>query len=305
MKISNLFILSLFVSTTVAAQTAMPSMPSMPSITAPTIGSEFYVPGSSGFYTGNSSSSAKSMVSNKKTDSKTSKAADSKKSQATVSDVKSISSDELNKQITFADENANAVQNLANILTASDLTSLQNLGMLGRFSNLLEDKHQSDELQVTPELLKQVLSELNELKEKVNLENKDSNALLSKRTSQDESKILRFNINNNDVLKSCTDVFFSTQESNGSFLLTGDRKYTLKGTPHAETFYLLFKAKGSENGITTYDVITNLSQDEENSASMLFLLAQQECLSANRTGNLVTLRTTDPNFKMDLLLSLE
>ncbi len=305
MKISNLFILSLFVTTTVAAQTAMPAMPAMPSITAPTIGSEFYVPGSSGFYTGNSSTSAKSSVSNKKADSTTSKSADSKKSQASTSDVKSITADELNKQIAFENENATTIQNLTNILTASDLTSLQNLGMLGRFSNLLEDKHQSDSLQITPELLKQVLSELNELKEKVNLENKNSNALLSKSSSQDESKILRFNINSNDVLKSCTDVFFSTQESNGSFLLTGDRKYTIKGIPHAETFYLLFKATGSENGITTYEVIPNLSQDEENTASMLYLLAQKEELTANRTGNLVTLRTSDPNFKMDLLLSLE
>ncbi len=303
MKVSNLFILTFFVTSSLVAQTAMPSMPSMPSITAPTIGSEFYVPGSSGFYTGNSSGSSQNTTLSKKTDSK--KSADSKNTQASVSELKSISSDELNKQISSAEASANTIQNLSNILTAGDLSSLQSLGLLGKFSNLLGDKNQSGEAKVTPELLNQVLTELKELKEQVNLEKKESNALLSKSLSQKESKILRFNINSNDVLKSCTEVFFSTQESNGSFLLTGDRKYTIKGSPRTETFYLLFKAKGSENGITTYDVIPNLSQDEENSASMLFLLAQQQELTANRTGNLVTLRTDDPVFKMDLLISLE
>jgi hypothetical protein len=48
-----------------------------------------------------------------------------------------------------------------------------------------------------------------------------------------------------------------------------------------------------------------VSQDYENQYSYLYQLAQKNALSADRTGNLVTLRVNDGVWKMDLLLSLD
>ena len=45
--------------------------------------------------------------------------------------------------------------------------------------------------------------------------------------------------------------------------------------------------------------------DYENQYSYLYQLAQKNALSADRTGNLVTLRINDGVWKMDLLLSLD
>ncbi|MBQ9908622.1 MAG: hypothetical protein IJM48_02370 [Treponema sp.] len=73
----------------------------------------------------------------------------------------------------------------------------------------------------------------------------------------------------------------------------------------SETFYFYFHAKGNENGITKYTVTPAVSQDYENQYSYLYQLAQKNALSADRTGNLVTLRINDGVWKMDLLLSLD
>ena len=50
--------------------------------------------------------------------------------------------------------------------------------------------------------------------------------------------ILRFKINNYSIKDSVIQVFFSEPEPDGSFLLTGDRKYYLNNRGCTETFYL-------------------------------------------------------------------
>ena len=116
-------------------------------------------------------------------------------------------------------------------------------------------------------------------------------------------RILRFLVNGSDVLATCREVYFSAQESNGSFLLTADRTYQDTDTLE-ETLYLLFQAKGNESGMTRYAVTPSLNQQDVNTASVLRLLVQQDELTASRTGNIVAMRI-DGDCKIDLLLSLD
>ena len=88
-------------------------------------------------------------------------------------------------------------------------------------------------------------------------------------------------------------------------MLTGDRKYLSENKARNETFYFYFHAQGTDKGITKYTVTPAVSQDYENQYSYLYQLTQKNALTADRTGNLVTLRASDGNWKMDLLISLD
>lgn len=234
---------------------------------------------------------------------------------------------------------SNALRNLSalksagaassNLLTAGDLSNLSGLGLFGTVSNLLSNsrglnssnskseanlyqnlagenflinKNSSDS-----KILEKILSELSELKSSntengvLRSENKDgfSNA------AKTEPKILRFNVNGYDILSTCKKIYFSEQESDGTFLLTGDRKYFSANKSRSETFYFFFNSKGSDGGITKYKVAPAVSQDSENKYSFLYGLTQKNELEAERTGNLITLRANDGSgWKMDLLISM-
>lgn len=112
-------------------------------------------------------------------------------------------------------------------------------------------------------------------------------------------------MNGYDILSTCKKIYFSEQESDGTFLLTGDRKYFSANKSRSETFYFFFNSKGSDGGITKYKVTPAVSQDSENKYSFLYGLTQKDELEAERTGNLITLRSNDGNgWKMDLLISM-
>ena len=116
--------------------------------------------------------------------------------------------------------------------------------------------------------------------------------------------ILRFVINGYNILDTCRTVYFSRQEQDGSFLLTADRRYISDNTVREETFYLLFKADGNCGASKGYDVQPAVVQDYQNDYSLVYQLAQKKNMKASKTGNLVVLRSTSPDWNLDLLLDI-
>lgn len=186
-------------------------------------------------------------------------------------------------------------------LSASDVASLSNQGLFTDVSSIL-GKNLSGIDSSENQVLTQVIKQLNDIK-----------AAQKKSTSFDASKskpsneppaILRFVVNNFDVLASCNSAYFSKPESDGSFLLTGDCKSLYNNSTLAETFYFLFKASGTENGHTVYTIETNLSQSFESPLSALYKMCSEKKLTAVKTGNLVTLRYKANEISLDLLLDI-
>ncbi|MCR4822999.1 MAG: hypothetical protein K5873_09035, partial [Treponema sp.] len=275
------------------------SMPTMPSVSQPSIGSGFYHPGRSDFYSG---AKVTSQNKSKKSSSQsTSSTSETSKSQTTAPEKAKSNVENLNTLTTTANSSIN-------MLTADDISSMNNLGILGSLSGLLGGKsslqNQIANAQntvtastVDSATLKEILSELTELKNQMNNSGtKAENASLAEKSegessftnaAKKEAKILRFIVNGYDLLATCKKLFFSETESDGTFLLTGDRKYLSEGKARSETFYFYFRAKGSENGITKYSVTPAVSQDYENKYSYLYQLTEKTKLTAERTGNLV------------------
>lgn len=287
---------------------------SMPSVSMPSIGSGHYGPGSSDFYGPSSSSNfnttkaptaptAPTVKNNTKTP-----AADSSKTTTTVSKQVSSGGSSSIKKIETATPKTNPLPD-SEFLTANDISSLGNLGYFRNLTGLL-GMSRSQSMNSNTVDLDAVLNELNDLKSRV--DEKDRSEDVQKAsfstTSQSVSKILRFSINNYDLTKTMKTVYFSREESDGTFLLTGDRVYYADGGNRNETFYILFKNIGGEDGITKYKVSSSVNQDYENPNSYLAkfsVLSENEELFANRTGNLVTMKINGSDLKMDLLLGLE
>ena len=169
----------------------------------------------------------------------------------------------------------------------------------------------------TAVLLQAVIEKLDALQKTVDLQNSansgSSEADTKQATKQDTQdkqdkqggRILRFVAGNYNILPSCTAVFISQPETDGSFLLTGDRKYrsanSAAGKIYGETFYFLFKATGGG----TFNAAFSLSQQPENPDSPLYALTRASFLQAVRTGNLVTMRVLAENVQTDLLLDID
>ena len=286
----------------------------MPSVSVPSIGSGFYVPGSSGFYTGQKNVPAGST-------------ANSTTPSAQNADTTSDSSAQPTTQVQTSSALATALtgssqaQTLAPLndsLTAGDISSLNSLGLLGSFSNLLGAGGSASSLagisglqtsaSSTAEnaLLQQILSELNELKKSVANQTQKGTAakttVTGAQTAQTPS-ILRFLINGTDMIPFCKTVFFSDTETDGSFLLTGDCHYALNGTTRTETFYILFHANGAKNGMQTFTVTPSLSQQTEDKSTYLYKISTLENLTAQKTGNLITLKAAQNGTTLNMLLS--
>lgn len=298
---------------------SMPSSPNMPSLSTPSVGSGFYRPGRSDFYTG---------YRNSKIVKQAAKSSDSADGKDTDNSGKNDSGDAnaYKKDVISAikKEGIGNLSLMSNQLTAGDISSLDSMGLLGNLSGLFSgiqsgaasNKGKNSVLAdsvvysangANSKALEQILTELSELKAQVSqngvLSSKENSAFIN--TQKVEPKILRFNVNGHDLLSSFRKTFFSEQEADGTFLLTGDRKYVADGKNRSETFYFLFKTIGVENGITKYVVTPALSQDSENTHSFLYQLVNAPELTAQRTGNLVTLRVNEEDWKMDVLLSLD
>lgn len=325
-------ILLLLAGTVLSAQTAQKSkgasspsisMPEMPSVSMPSVGSGFYTPGRSDFYNPNLTRNRNSQGSQGQ--SQTTGANNQNQSASTQASPSSQENASIQAQ--KASAIARNASSAFNSLTADDISSMNNLGifsqisgLLGRGNSNLQNQLLSAQNTVTANTvdsatLKQILSELTELKNRVNNSGeKSENASLSDKSAGEntfsnitkkEPKILRFSVNGYDILSTCRKIYFSELETDGTFLLTGDRKYISENKTRSETFYFYFHAQGTDKGITKYLVTPAVSQDYENQYSYLYQLAQKTSLTADRTGNLVTLRVNDGSWKMDLLISLD
>lgn len=118
--------------------------------------------------------------------------------------------------------------------------------------------------------------------------------------------LIRFRVAGYDILSSFTELYISTPENNGTFLLTADRAYNADGRRRTETVYMLFQADPAPEGsfLNGYTVTVSLLQDALNQNSFLYRLSQATPLYAEKTGNLVSVRLTG-DLKADILLQLE
>lgn len=259
----------------------MPAMPEMPVM--PAVGGAFYTP-----------NFPKDTVAPKKND---------KTNNSTENETQTVLTN-----TNDTDEIVTQLLTNSSILSASDITSLYDSGLFDNLSSLNGTKSASSTS--TNALLQQVLTSLEELKtQQKNASAKDRQILENTQTDsqtfkQREPRILRFRINGHDVKDTLTTVFFSEPESDGTFLLTGDRRYFTNQKARTETFYILFKAEKSNGSITTFDVQPSIVQDALNENSFVYRFSKLKNLKAEKTGNLVVLHSDD-GINVDLLLDID
>lgn len=298
----------------------MPSAPSMPSVSSPSVGSGFYAPGSADFYYGiqggqTQKSESKPSSANSAAESKDLSSGKSDSSAALETQTAESAASILNNLGSVTNASGSSTSN-SNLLTAGDLSAMNSLGLFSTVSGLLgksfSDKNSPSNQQFLvnqnssdSKKLEQILADLSELKaENASSDGTVKEAENSFSTAEKSGpKILRFIVNGYDILSTCKAVYFSDQESDGTFLLTGDRKYLSANKIRSETFYFFFRAEGASGGIARYKVTPAVSQDYENKYSFLYGLTQENALEAQRTGNLITLRSGG-EWKMDLLISM-
>lgn len=264
----------------------MPDMPEMPSM--PTVGGSFYTPSFPGRPNSKTSSSTTAENSKEKTE--------------------TILTESLTPESILSSSLAKG-----NTLTAYDISSLYDSGLFSNLSSLSSTGSLSNYTTATSTnvLLQQVLNSLNDLKkQQQNASAKEKNELNATKVDSEnfkkrEPSILRFKVNGYNIADSLTKVFFSETEADGSFLLTGDRKYFVNQQARTETFYMLFKTLSSTGSTLTYRVQPTLVQDYKNENSYVYKLAAVKNLTAEKTGNLVVIHYTGDSVNADLLLDID
>lgn len=284
----------------VYAQMEMPSVsmpsissegPSMPRITAPVLGTRFYTPGN-----------VITNISNRQsTEVKSDSSADASKKDAET----------LGNQLKIITSKNDLTSSR---LTANDVASLGSDGLFTGIYGLLGNDSQISNLYSSNTsndvLLQTIMAQLDELK----AETKKNTEVLSKtnlpitKSSEPEKQfkpsILRFYVNGYNIQDTIRTAYFSKKENDGSFLLTGDRKFTTDGKNREETFYLLFKADGNCGTSAGYYVEPQVVQDYKNERSFLYQLTSKPKIKADKTGNLVSVKYVSPDWNMDLLLDI-
>ncbi len=284
----------------------MPKMPSistditMPSISAPVMGSSFYTPGE--IYTGKKQNST---ITNKTENTKAQETQASSNKSQTTSQTASSSVNPLTSRIANTLLGSSSSLSGTSAVTAGDLSNLNSMGLIQSLYGLGSTQNVSAEDLTTQTMLQNILAELQQLKQN---QNTSASGSLSKKTTleqnQNSAKILRFNVNGVNILNTCRTIFFSKKETDGTFLLTGDRKYLNQNKSQDETFYILFKADGNCGTQSGYDVNTQVVQDNVNQNSLVYQLGQKGTLHADKTGNLVSVKTNDSDYRIDLLLDI-
>ncbi|MBC6718924.1 hypothetical protein [Treponema sp. Marseille-Q4130] len=280
----------------------MPTPPSMPTLSVPSMSAPHYTPGRN--TAAQQQTNTGSAPAANETPSQTMQRIPSGKAQSTEP----------------ADANSSKK---SSAVTAADLTALANKGLLNNFYSLLGASGNGSLLpggitagnlssggipsgaalpSSSNAMLEKILSELDNVK-KQNAEAVKSNEEQPLPSSA-RPGILRFIVNGYDVLSSCRAVYFSDVGKDGTFLLTGDRTYMANGQKRMETFYLLFRPAGAAGFSAQYKVECSVVQDYTNVHSFMYRLASLGNLSAAKTGNLVSMRTSDPNCRADLLIDI-
>ena len=202
-------------------------------------------------------------------------------------------------------------QTISSLSGNSDLSTLSSL-LGGDASSLYGNLTGLDSTNTsynTNLLLSQILEKLNKIAEKQGTleteKNPENVQVAAKKTSN--AGILRFRFNNYEYVSNLSDVYISTPEADGTFFVTGDRTYSFGNGQSRETFYMLFKANSSNDSspLGNYSVAVSVMQDMENPNSFVYKLSKVENLTAQKTGNLASLRLNKSDLKADILISLE
>lgn len=255
-------------------------MPSMPQVSMPTMGSSFYTPGTS--------NSSNQKQNNQQTQQQT-------------------------NQSQPAQQNpANPAPNIAlaeNNLSAADIQALAERGLFTNVSSIFGNSSNGinsvlGQQQNTNQtaLLAQILSELNSIKNQQT--NLNANNSVKLKPSNEPPALLRFVINTQDFLSSCSAVYISKPESDGTFLLTGDCRTLFNGRTQSETFYIFFKANGTKEGRTVYNVTSTLSQNYTNPYTLLYRLCSIQNVTATKTGNMVSFMLNQDGIRSDVLIDI-
>lgn len=300
----------------------MPTPPSMPTLSVPSMSAPHYTPGRNTAVqrqTNDSQTVSRNAAHAESTakDGAQNTARAESAGANTMSDVHQGQRIPNGKVQNTGQANANGSKNQSAV-SAADLTALAKKGLLNNFYSLLGVSGNDALLQgglstggissdtalpsSSNAMLEKILSELDNVK-KQNAEAVKSNEEQPLASSA-RPGILRFIVNGYDVLSSCRAVYFSDVGKDGTFLLTGDRTYTANGQKRMETFYLLFRPAGNAGFSTQYKVECSVVQDYTNTNSFMYRLASLGNLNAVKTGNLVSLRTSDQNCRADLLIDI-
>ena len=261
--------------------------PSMPTVSSPEIGNGFYSPGSvlKPEYSKNTSQNNSSQPEKSKSENKNAESSNAK--------------NEMQKKILSA-------------LTAKDISLLNEQGFSSDINSMIFSLSSSDNSQETKVLLNKILAEIEKIKDDSDKENSNkkspevsaASAKEEKLPEKAKARLLRFSVNGYDILRTCRKIYISEVQLDGTFLVTGDRVYSSDGKNRAETFHILFKSSPSENGNSNYKATANVTQDYLNENSFLYQLSKFESLPAMRVGNFVSMRTEEPNWKLELLIDL-
>ncbi len=274
-------------------QISMPSSPAMPSVSVPQISNGFYVPGSSDFYSGqkstaSGSSSFSSSGNSTATQTTNTQATDSQSAQNITSLANSLT-----ESLTQSENS------LINSSDSSLNSSLNSALILNSLSGLLKGKTNTDQIFSTSA---QTLEQAAKSAQNESLVQAGQSGQSSAQNSVSPS-ILRFLINGTDMIPFCKTVFFSSAETDGSFLLTGDCRYELNGSVRNETFYLLFRSKGSKNAVQEFSVTASVFQNVKDSSTYLYSLTKSGNFTAQKTGNLISLKSNENGTILNMLLS--
>lgn len=259
------------------------SSPEMPVITSPTLGGGFYMPGSNSnsFYMGPSTYTSSSI---------------SQESEI-ASTIKSDSVHSLSVKSSLSAKDIHALDQAGFLNQTTRQAIISGLSVNQDFD--IQGLYASESLSPVNLLLKNIL---------YNLEVQKSSELISAARETDsitQPKVLNFYINAYNILPTCKEMYISSTQNDGSFLISADRRYLAEENKYkTETFYMLFKPNEASNGISSYSVACAVSQNPLDQSSLLYELSQTEKLTAYRTGNLVTMRTTSDDWLLEFLLDL-
>ncbi len=114
--------------------------------------------------------------------------------------------------------------------------------------------------------------------------------------------ISKFKVCGHNLLSSFKEIYFSSPEEDGSFLLSIDRSYSDGSRPRSETVYLFFAPdKSSEKG--KFQLTIELMQDFENPNSFLYRLKESSPYNVKKTGNTYSLISKSKDFSAELLIT--
>lgn len=114
------------------------------------------------------------------------------------------------------------------------------------------------------------------------------------------AELLRFAVNGYNLLPTVRTLVSSILAKDGSFLVTGDRRYLSGKDWRTETFYLLCRSDGAGR----YRLFADVSQDKLNAYSYAYALAGRSPLAGTLTGDILVFRTTDADFSIDVVFRI-